>query len=83
MILVNINYGENIKDSEGDDDESEGFFLQCGAVPASIMPASDPLSHPNLHYTALECIAACSIIVLIDWIRVHREQLPPWCLHIF
>ena len=39
------------KESTSDNDDehdhsSEGFFLQCGAVPASIMPASDPLSAP-------------------------------------
>ena len=62
-------YGGNIfmsKDNDGDDDDdSEGFFLQCGVVPASIMPTSDPLSAPfalhctALHYTAfaLHCIA--------------------------
>ena len=38
---------ESTSDNDDEHDHSsEGFFLQCGAVPASIMPASDPLSAP-------------------------------------
>ena len=38
---------ESTSDNDDEQDHSsEGFFLQCGAVPASIMPASDPLSAP-------------------------------------
>ena len=38
---------ESTSDNDDEDDHSsEGFFLQCGAVPASIMPTSDPLSPP-------------------------------------
>ena len=46
VIPVNVHYhgDDDYDEDDGDDDKSEGFFLQCGVVPASIMPTSDPLS---------------------------------------
>ena len=51
MHTVLDNLAQRLEESTSDNDDehdhsSEGFFLQCGAVPASIMPASDPLSAP-------------------------------------
>ena len=67
------------KESTSDNDDehdhsSEGFFLQCGAVPASIMPTSDPLSVPfALSWAAHSTInTALNYLHWVQWMEIFE-----------